>query len=66
MDVQVGGGAKALDQRDGAGVRFAAFEPYLFDQKGGHDAVAGAGACCYAAAVAVALARRQQKALESD
>jgi len=34
MDVQVGGGAKALDQRDGAGVRFAAFEPYLFDQKG--------------------------------
>ena len=39
MNVQIGGGAKALDQGDGAGVGFAAFEPCLFDQKAGNDAV---------------------------
>ena len=29
MNIQVGGGAKALDEGDGAGVGFAAFEPCL-------------------------------------
>ena len=38
-NIQVGGGAKALDEGDGTGIGFAAFEPCLFDQKAGNDAV---------------------------
>ena len=39
MTVQIGGGAKALDQGDGAGVGCAAFDSRLFEQKAGNDAV---------------------------
>ena len=39
MDVEIGGRAKALDERDGAGVGLAAFESRLFDQKCRNDPV---------------------------
>ena len=32
MNIQVGGGAKALDEGDGAGVGFAAFDSRLLEQ----------------------------------
>lgn len=39
MDVEIGGGAEALDDGDGAVVGFAAFECRLFEQKLGNDAL---------------------------
>ena len=39
MDVEIGGRAKALDERDRTGVGCAAFESRLLDQKGGDDPV---------------------------
>ena len=39
MNVEIGGGAKALDEGDGTRVGFAAFESRLLDQKAGNHAV---------------------------
>ena len=39
MDVEIGRGAEALDERDRTGVSVVAFESQLFDQKCGNDAV---------------------------
>ena len=33
MDVEIGGGAKALDEGDGTGIGFAAFEPSCLIRK---------------------------------
>jgi hypothetical protein len=37
MDVEIGGRAETLDERDGAGVGFGAFESRLLDQKCRND-----------------------------
>ena len=39
MNIEIGGGAKALDEGDGTRVGFAAFESRLLDQKAGNHAV---------------------------
>ena len=39
MDVEIGGGPEALDERDRTAVSLGAFESRLLDQKGGNDAV---------------------------
>jgi hypothetical protein len=39
MDVEIGGRAEALDERDRTGVSLAALQSRLFDQKCGNDAV---------------------------
>jgi hypothetical protein len=39
MNVEIGGRAEALDERDRTGVSLAALQSRLFDQKGGNDAV---------------------------
>jgi hypothetical protein len=39
MNVQIGGGAKTLDERDSSRVGFATFEPRLLDKKVRNDAV---------------------------
>ena len=39
MDVQVGGRAESLDERDRAGVGYGAFEPRLLEQKARDDPV---------------------------
>ena len=39
MDVEIGRGTEALDERDRTAVSLAAFASRLFDQKGGNDTV---------------------------
>ena len=39
MNVEIDGGAKALDEGDGTGVGFAVFQSRLLDQTAGNDAV---------------------------
>jgi hypothetical protein len=39
MNVEIGRGTEALDQRYCTGVSLSAFASRLFDQKGGNDAV---------------------------
>ena len=38
-DVEIGGGAKALDQGDSTGVSLRTFQSRLLDQKSGNDPV---------------------------
>jgi len=39
MNIEIGGGAEALDEGDGTGLRLCAFQTGLFDQKGRNGAV---------------------------